>query len=66
MVFQAGEGAGMSGSFFCFTHDNKFLIKTINNEEMGKLVDLLPDMVAYFKKVKNKTLLAKIYGLYTI
>lgn len=29
MVFKAGEGAGMSGSFFFFSYDNKFLIKTL-------------------------------------
>lgn len=28
-VFQAGEGAGASGSFFFFSYDNKFLLKTI-------------------------------------
>jgi hypothetical protein len=29
MVFQAGEGAGLSGSFFFFSSDNRFLIKTL-------------------------------------
>lgn len=29
MVFKAGEGAGLSGSFFFFSHDSKFLIKTL-------------------------------------
>ena len=29
MVFQAGKGAGSSGSFFFYSHDNKFIIKTI-------------------------------------
>lgn len=28
-VFNAGESTGLSGSFFFFTHDNKFIIKTI-------------------------------------
>lgn len=28
-VFQSGEGAGLSGSFFFFSHDNKFIIKTL-------------------------------------
>jgi hypothetical protein len=30
MVFKAGEGGGASGSFFFFSHDNKFLIKTLS------------------------------------
>ncbi len=36
-VFKAGEGAGSSGSFFFFSHDNKFIIKTISNDEMKKM-----------------------------
>jgi hypothetical protein len=28
-VFMAGEGAGRSGSFFFFSHDNRFIIKTL-------------------------------------
>ena len=29
MVFKSGEGVGASGSFFFFSADNKFLIKTL-------------------------------------
>ena len=32
-VFQAGEGAGASGSFFFFSHDNRFILKTMNTSE---------------------------------
>jgi 1-phosphatidylinositol-4-phosphate 5-kinase len=32
-VFRAGEGAGKSGSFFFFTQDNRFLIKTLKGKE---------------------------------
>lgn len=28
-VFKSGEGAGRSGSFFFFSHDRKFIIKTM-------------------------------------
>jgi len=28
-VFKAGQGAGLSGQFFFFSSDNRFLIKTI-------------------------------------
>ena len=34
MIFKAGEGSGGSGSFFFFSKDNRFLIKTINKREM--------------------------------
>jgi hypothetical protein len=29
-VFKAGKGAGRSGSFFFFSHDKRFIIKTIS------------------------------------
>ena len=29
MVFNSGEGAGKSGSFFFFSHDKRFIIKTM-------------------------------------
>ena len=28
-IFKSGEGAGRSGSFFFFSHDNKFIVKTL-------------------------------------
>jgi Phosphatidylinositol-4-phosphate 5-Kinase len=33
MVFNAGEGAGRSGSFFFFSHDKRFIIKTMSDAE---------------------------------
>ena len=33
-VFKAGEGAGASGSFFFFSHDMRFIIKTMTDEEL--------------------------------
>lgn len=32
-VFKAGEASGASGSFFFFSHDKAFIIKTITDEE---------------------------------
>ena len=33
-VFGAGEAAGKSGSFFFFSHDRRFIIKTMTDEEL--------------------------------
>ena len=33
-AFQAGESQGKSGSFFFFSHDRKFIIKTVKDDEM--------------------------------
>jgi len=42
MVFKAGLGAGKSGSFFFFSHDSKFIIKTVKDDEMVVLMAMLP------------------------
>ena len=33
-VFKAGEASGASGSFFFFSNDKKFIVKTMTSEEM--------------------------------
>lgn len=48
-VFKAGEGAGQSGSFFFFSRDNRFLIKTMNKQERNILLGMLDDMVEYLE-----------------
>lgn len=47
-VFQTGEGAGRSGSFFFFSHDKKFIIKTIPKDELKVLLQLLPSMKDHY------------------
>jgi len=66
MVFKAGQGAGLSGSFFFFSQDNKFLIKTCNNREMRVLLRMLDPMIEHLRSTDNKSLIARIYGIYTI
>ena len=66
MIFNAGESTGMSGSFFFFSHDNRFIIKTLNRGEGKLLLSILDEMIAHFVSCENKSLIAKIYGLFTI
>jgi 1-phosphatidylinositol-4-phosphate 5-kinase len=66
MIFQAGEGAGASGSFFFYSHDRKLLIKTLKNNEKAILLGFLEDYVKHIVDSDNCSLLARIYGLYTI
>lgn len=65
-VFKAGQGAGMSGQFFFFTSDNKFIIKTILEEEKQFFLENLDNFITHFEKVRNESLIVKILGLYTI
>jgi hypothetical protein len=64
-VFKAGEGAGRSGSFFFFSHDRKFIIKTMTKKELQLMLRILPDYVTHLKNNKN-SLLGKILGVFTV
>jgi len=65
MVFRAGEGAGRSGSFFFFSHDKKFIIKTMTGGELSLFLRILPRLAEHYKKVPN-SLLAKKFGVFTV
>ena len=65
-IFRSGEGAGKSGSFFFFSYDNKFLIKTATDGEKKLLTALLDPLADHIQDLKNESLLARIYGLFTI
>jgi len=64
-AFMAGESQGKSGSFFFFSHDRKFIIKTMNDDELGIFMKALPD---YFKHMKENpgSLIARIYGVFKV
>lgn len=63
-VFKAGEASGASGSFFFFSHNNNFIIKTISVEEKKFFIKNVATQ--YFKYLLDnpKSLIARIYGLY--
>mmetsp|Transcript_22174 Transcript_22174/g.29654 ORF Transcript_22174/g.29654 Transcript_22174/m.29654 type:complete len:316 (+) Transcript_22174:1519-2466(+) len=65
MVFKAGESAGRSGSFFFFSHDRKFIIKTMTNGELKLMLNMLPRLANHHQTVKQ-SLLAKIFGAFTV
>jgi 1-phosphatidylinositol-4-phosphate 5-kinase len=54
-----------SGQFFFYTHDRKFMIKTISNEECKLMKAILP---AYYQHIKNNpnTLLTRFYGMHRV
>ena len=64
-IFQAGEGSGRSGSFFFFSHDNRFIIKTLTKTEMELQLRILPDYLKHFSSNPN-SLIAKIFGVFSI
>ena len=40
-VFKAGEASGASGSFFFFSEDKKFIMKTMSSTEVGHMQRIL-------------------------
>ena len=65
-AFSAGEGSGKSGSFFFFSHDNQFIIKTMKGAELKSLMKILPQYVAYLTRQNPYSMLAKIFGVFTL
>ena len=61
-AFKTGDGA--SGSFFFFSHDQKYILKTCSEDEIKQLVRVLPMMNNHFKT--KKTIIAQTYGIFTM
>ena len=64
-VFKSGEGAGKSGSFFFFSHDKKYLIKTMFENEFQVMLRILPHYLEHHRRNPD-SLLAKIFGVFTV
>lgn len=65
-IFKAGEGAGASGSFFFFSYDKKFIIKTMKVAEKKILLRMIDDYIDHIEKSKGNSLLVRMYGLFTL
>ena len=65
MAFKAGEGSGKSGSFFFFSHDRSFIIKTMTNGEYKTFLDLFKSYMHHLMK-HRESFLARIYGIFTV
>lgn len=65
-IQNAGESQGKSGSFFFFSHDSRFIIKTMTPGELETFKGMFRDYFEYLT-YKNKTsMLARIYGIFTV
>jgi len=65
MVFKAGESQGKSGSFFFFSHDRNFIIKTMNESDMSAFKRVFAEYYQHVSTRQN-SLLARIYGVYSV
>ena len=64
-MFKAGEGAGRSGSFFFFSHDRKFIIKTMTKGELDLMLGMLPSLTEHYRRVPD-SLIMKVFGVFTV
>ena len=55
--------SGKSGSFFYYSYDSKYLMKTIPESEFNKFKDMLQDYYLYMYE-HPQTLLQRFFGLY--
>lgn len=65
MVFKAGQNSGQSGSFFFFSRDKKFIIKTMRGDEISTFLRVHLDYHRHLVRNK-KSILSRVYGVYTI
>jgi len=56
---------GKSGSFFCFSPDKRFILKTIDQSEAAVLMEILPAYYYHLQQHPN-SLLCRIYGLHSV
>jgi len=56
--------SGKSGSFFYYTSNGRFLLKTISKSEFKFLKRLLANYMDHVSKFRRTTLISRIYGLY--
>lgn len=59
------KSEGRSGSLFFFTHDNKYIIKTIPERELNSMKKLIKPYFTHLSENKH-TFLVRIYGVFTL
>ena len=61
------ESDGKSGSFFFYSHDKKFIIKTINDTEKRAVNDnFLKEYTLHMNEFYDSSIITKIYGIFNI
>jgi hypothetical protein len=67
-IHNFSTGTGKSPSFFFFSDDKAFVLKTLKPTEKRLLLDqgVLEAYFQHVMKAEGKTLLSKLYGVYTI
>lgn len=64
-IKKAGEGMGKSGAFMFFSHDERFLLKSMTTEDFNAWMKLFK---SYFDHINTfpDSLIARVYGVYSV
>ena len=60
------SSGGASGSFFFFTEDKKFIIKTMTKTEKDGFLKMLPFLIRHLAVNGGKSLISRIYGVFKV
>ena len=63
-IFKIGEGEGASGSFFFFSFDRKFIIKTISRDEVNIFLKFIKEYTHQI--TDHSSIITIILGVYTL
>ncbi len=58
--------SGKSGSFFYYTADGKFVLKTISRNEFKFLKKILKEYHNYLTIENNESIISKVFGLHKV
>lgn len=65
-IKSAQQSMGKSGSFFFFSSDSRFILKTLRDGELAALLESVLYNYALYVSLNQHTLLAKLYGIFTV
>lgn len=60
-----GPDGGKSGEFFFFTYDNKWILKTLSENELMAFRKIFPEYIHHME-TNPFSLINKIYGVFSI
>ncbi|KAL9183446.1 hypothetical protein ACHAXT_004302 [Thalassiosira profunda] len=62
------KGAARAGTFFFFTTDGAYMVKTVKKEEAKAFLDMLPEYHRFMSESVNSrnSLLTRIFGMYSV
>jgi 1-phosphatidylinositol-4-phosphate 5-kinase len=63
-IIQGSEAKG--GNFFLNSYDRKYILKTLNYQELELIRNLLLEKLALHLSINKQSLIARIYGMYKI